>query len=487
MNVWRAAFHEWSDSAAAVLVLIAAAAVAVVGARSTAGGWNDGSRLATVESLVDRHTLAIDGSIFVQVPPRQDLGAPTPYPPDEPDLLLYGTQDKLLINGHFYSDKSPVPALLLAALYKGLQWSTGLTARERPDLFCYVMTLGSAGLAYVVAVWSLFQLGRPLRLPLSLRVALTGSFALATVAATYTRQVNNHILLLGVATTLLLGLTWLARETQAAGKISSLRLLGLGSLGGLGYTIDLGAGPLLLACALAVVAYRCRRLRPVVVFALAALPWLALHHVVNYTVGGTFRPANSVPKYLQWPGSPFHPQNMTGAWNHTVGHFLTYAAALLVGKRGFLGHNLPLFLALPGIVDLLRRRTAELPEIICAACWSGATWLGYALLSTNYSGVAASIRWFVPLLAPGYYVLAIFLRERPRYFRDFLVLSGWGAVVAGIMWWKGPWMKRMVPFFWPLQAAALLSWLLCRTWREGQGPGTSVSMVNRPDVIADGA
>jgi hypothetical protein len=30
------------------------------------------------------------------------------------------------------------------------------------------------------------------------------------------------------------------------------------------------------------------------------------------------------------------------------------------------------------------------------------------------------------------------------------------------MWWEGPWMKRMVPFFWPLQTAALMNWLIYR-------------------------
>ena len=48
-------------------VIAGAMLIALVSARPHAGGWNDGSRLATVESLVDRHTLAIDESIFVKV------------------------------------------------------------------------------------------------------------------------------------------------------------------------------------------------------------------------------------------------------------------------------------------------------------------------------------------------------------------------------------------------------------------------------------
>jgi hypothetical protein len=442
--------------------VIGAAAIALVSARPYAGSWQDGSRFASVEALVDYHTLAIDNSIFVQVPVSPPSSAP--YPADEPDLRRYGTCDKLYINGHFYTDK-PVPALLLASVYQLWQWAGGATARERPDYFCWVLTLASAGLAYVIAVWCMYRLGQPLRLPLALRLALTASFALATLALPYTRHVNTHILLLAVGAAAFLSLTRMAEATSAS-TTPWLRLAGLGTLAGLGYTLDLGAGPVLLVCLLGLVVYRSRRLGPVAVFLLAALPWLITHHALNYAIGGTLRPVNSVPEYSTWPGCPFTPSNLTGSWKHGAGHFLVYAAALLAGKRGFLGHDLPLFLALPGIVVLLRRRPAVWAEVVCAACWCAGTWLLYAALSNNYSGTCCSVRWFVPLLAPGYYVLALFLRRCPEYRWDFHVLSGWGLILGGLMWWHGPWMNHMVPWFWPLQAAALMSWLGCRLWRR---------------------
>src|SRR5262249_47862807 len=164
-----------------LVVLAAAVLVALLSARPYAGGWNDGSRLATVECLVDYHTLAIDRSVFVEVPPAAGA-APCPYPATETDLVRDGTGDKLFIKGHFYSDKSPVPALALALGYQFWEWATGLTARLRPDLFCYLMTLLSAGLAYVAAVWCVYRLGRPLRLPLALRLVLAASFGPAPVA-----------------------------------------------------------------------------------------------------------------------------------------------------------------------------------------------------------------------------------------------------------------------------------------------------------------
>jgi hypothetical protein len=467
-----------------LLLVIGAATVAIAGAYPYAGSWQDGSRLANVEALVDYHTWAIDDSIFVRVPAYPPGRGP--YPPNEPALLRSGTKDKLLIGGHYYTDR-PVPALLMAGVYQCYKWCEGETARARPDAFCRALTFGTAGLAYVIAVWCIYRLGLSLGLALATRLLLAGSFAVATVALTYTRQVNVHMMLLAIAAALFRGFAQMADRIRNHKK-PWLWLCWLGSLAGLGYTCDLGAGPVLLLCSIGIVAYRCRpidacatvpvlaglgrhRLKPelqrmlaVALFVLAALPWLALHHAINFAIGGTFRPINSVPEYSVWPGSPFTAENLTGVWNHGTFHFVVYAVALLAGKRGFLGHNLPLCLVLPGMVMLWRRRPAGLAEAVIGCFWSAGTWLLYAALSTNSSGVCCSVRWFVPLLAPAYYILALVLREYPSCQLDLCVLSGWGAVIAGLAWWHGPWMKHMVPYFWPIQVGSFASWYACRRW-----------------------
>src|SRR5262249_27979694 len=347
------------------------------------------------------------------------------------------TGDKLLINGHYYSDKSPTPALLLAGEYKVMQWLTGLTAAKNKAAFCYWLTLGSSGMVYVLAVWCIYQLGRPLQLAMGLRLLLTASFALATLALVYSRNVNNHILLLGVTACLMLNLARLPAAVES-GKPSPFLLLGLGCLAGFGYTIDLGAGPVILACTRLLVLFRCRSFWSIVLVGLATLPWLMVHHWLNYSVGGVWKPANAVPEYLDWPGSSFTRQNMTGSWAHAnIGHFFSYAFQMLFGNHGFIGHNLPLFLTIPAMYLLWRRRTKEFPELVYAYCCCLGVWLIYAMTSNNYSGGCFSIRWFVPLLAFGYYVLSVLLREYPEYQLDFLVLSGGGLVQAVIMWIEG--------------------------------------------------
>src|SRR6185295_8623235 len=57
-----------SCRAVPMFLFMALITIAMISARDYAGGLNDGSRLATVESLVDYQTFRIDRSIFAEVP-----------------------------------------------------------------------------------------------------------------------------------------------------------------------------------------------------------------------------------------------------------------------------------------------------------------------------------------------------------------------------------------------------------------------------------
>ncbi len=446
--------------------------VACLGARDQAGCWNDGSRLATVECLVDHGTWAIDQSIFVAVPDPLP-GRPTPYPLDAPPMQT-GTLDKLWIAGHFYSDKSPVPALLLAGQYAVFKAVIGRSAADRPDLFCWTMTLGSSGLAYVLAVWCVWRLGRPIGLALRPRLLLTAILAFCTVAGAYARQVNNHILLLAVSLAILVELAWLAHHCASsrrdsaqatAGLLLTVRVLRLGLLAGLAYSIDLGAGPILCLLTGLGVLWRCRRLGLLCCFAGGALPWLLLHHGLNYAIGGSWKPANALPEYFLWPGCPFTPQSLTGGWKHPhLGSLAVYCLDMLFGRRGFLLHNLPLLLAGVGAGLVLLRRHRDRPECLLAVAMSVGVWLVYGICSTNSSGVCCSIRWFVPLLGPGFYLLAVLLREHPERTVDLLILSTGGLVIGTMTTWYGPWREVWYPAYWAVTAVTLLAWGGWRAW-----------------------
>ncbi len=425
------------------LVVLAAAVIAVASAHDFTYGANDSSRLATVECLVDYHTLAIDHSAW---------------------FARTGDKIRPKPNGPFFSHQPPVLALQLAALYQMLQFAFGLRAAENKEAFCYLMTLFSSGLSYIVAVWCAYRLGRVVGLSPGWAVALTASLALATIAPVYTRHVNSSLPILAVALAVLLNVTTL---TPSSGKILG-RLLLVGALVGFAYALEQPTGGLLLVAASAATAWRLRRPSAVVWIALAALPWAVLHHAVVYSYTGMIGPAAANPAFWDYPGSQFDAHTLTGRWNHAgLGDFAVYAFLMLFGVHGFILSNPTLLLAvLAGAWAIWRLPTARV-ETICLGLWCLGVWLLYAALSTNYGGLCCSIRWFVPLLAPAVYWLALMLRDATQFRMDFILLSIWGAALAGYFWFYGPfgafdYQPAFPYFFWSVQTVGFLIWIVTR-------------------------
>lgn len=432
-------------------VILVAGFLTFWSARPYAGAWNDGSRLAAVESLVDRHTFAIDDSVYL----KPETAARPPYDPANALVATYGTQDKLLIDGHWYSDKSPVPAILMAGPYQLWRWAGGPSAADRPDLFARGLTWLFAGIPYVLAVWAVGRMARSVGVPGPWDFVLTAGFGFTGVALPYAAHVNNHVLLLAVA-------AGIAEAAVRRGPLTVGRAVWLGLLAGFGYTIDLGAGPPLTLATLGLVCWQVGRpIRwPMLsAFGVAAIPFLLAHHALNYGVAGTFAPANANPEYLDWPGSPFTGPNRTGGWHHaSVARAALYALDLLYGKKGFLFHYPPLLLAVAGLPLLLWRKVPERPALVAVGLWAVATWLLYAATSRNLSGECLSIRWFVPLVAAGYLVLAVLVREVPAWRTDLVILLVGGLVICVEATARGPWHGRILKSYWPAVAVTLLAW-----------------------------
>ena len=434
------------------LTMAIAAAVAVFTARPYAGSWNDGSRLATVESLVERHTFVIDESIYVVTPAPVTPGSAPPYASGDALLADHGTKDKMLVGGHFYSDKSPVPAVLMAGVYQLWRWVGGPAAAERPDWFARGLTLIFASGPFILAVWCVRRIVRRVGVPTPWDVWLVASFALGSVALPYAQHVNNHILLLAVGA---LAADLMLRLDATSG----VRAAGLGGLAGLAYTIDLGAGPPLALALGGWIVWQSRRVLPVAMFGLAAMPWLVLHHLLNYEIAGTLGPANGNPEFFRWPGSPFDESNMTGHWAHASGGKAgLYALDLLFGKKGFLMYTPPMLLVVAVLPRLLRRPLAERPALVALGAWAAGTWLLYAATSRNLSGACLTVRWFVPLLVPGYVALAVMVREFPAYRVDLAVLAAGGFAIGGEGVIRGPWTGNVPYVYWPAAGLAMIAW-----------------------------
>jgi hypothetical protein len=420
-------------------------------ARPYAGSWNDGSRLAMAQSIVDHQTLAITESVFVNVP-IPDGKTPSPYPADREDLLKNGTYDKLLIGGEYYTDKTPLPSIYLAGVYKLYLKFGGATATQRIDLFCRLCTWASSGLAFVLIAFGLLSMGKALNLSPGLRFGFASAFSFATIVPGYVGYVNSHILQLAAATWLFVGVL----QFQKAFKVRWL--LFIGTMMGVAYACDASAGPTLCLTTTIGLSIMTGRLFTAIIVISAAMPWLIAHHTFNYLIGGTIAPANANLQYLLWPGSPFNASNITGRWAHeSIYSFSTYLADLLVGKQGFLFNNLPAMLAAFWALPLLLTAKKNKVVLGMAMNWAIMTVLLAAFTSSNRSGQCLSVRWFLPLLASAMVYVGILLRDRKDLHIDLLIVSVWGLAIGCLSAIVGAWTARMIPGFWILVVGSLVS------------------------------
>src|SRR5262249_61804939 len=111
MNGDRASVEPKETRITGILVLLVAIVIAFASARPYAGGWNDGSRLASVESLVDQHTSAIDRSIFFEPWAFEFPTGRTPYS-DDSGMMEVGTRATVKSGEQLSADNPPGPSLV---------------------------------------------------------------------------------------------------------------------------------------------------------------------------------------------------------------------------------------------------------------------------------------------------------------------------------------------------------------------------------------
>jgi hypothetical protein len=285
----------------------------------------------------------------------------------------------------------------------------------------------STGLAYVIGVVCIWFMARRSGLPEDTSFLVTVSFGLATLAPVYSRQVNSQMLALGAVAAIF----WLITSRQ-------IRPVLLGFLVGMTYAIDMGLGPVLIVAALIYCCLKWRELKSPLLCVVGMLPFVVLHHWFNYGIGGTIGPAGANVQYWDYPGSAFSAENITGVlFRGSVWDLTEWSLGFLVGPKGFLLYNLPLLLLPFGAASAWRKFPERRPELIFATLLCAGTWMLYSIAATD-TGLSASIRWFVPLLAPAFFALTIMLQARPGLLDNFKVLTLFGALLTAVLFWTGP-------------------------------------------------
>ncbi len=371
------------------LALVAVAVFLVVATQRRYGGWNDTSRLAMVEALVEHGRLWVDGT---------EMGRKS--------------GDVCMIGGRYYSDKPPAVALLAVPVYaaevaRGIRFATDL-----PRAY-YWTTLLSIGLTTWLGLLYLASFLRRVVADARWRALTVLGIGLASLNTAYSVTFSNHP---PSATALLVGVLLLWTWRRFATGLGSVAIGGV--LVGLAATADHGAA-FYVPFALAYLGWprAPRRLAATLTFAATVAVPIVTYMVYAYALSGSVLPLSLQPRLFDYPGSYFSATSghLAGSSlaHASLGDFLAYVWLCSFGARGLFTLTPVLLFIVVGMLRLASDRTYPWRAEIALVLVPTTTLVAYYLVtSNNPGGNSYGVRWFclfIPLLfvflADGYALL----------------------------------------------------------------------------------
>jgi hypothetical protein len=374
--------------------------------------WQEESRMATVQTLVEQGTFVIDHTEFNR------------------------TGDKVFINGHFYSDKTPLLSVAAAGVYAMLHNVFGLTldpaicVPDEDPAACraftptgtrltafYWLTLifigGSASLLIVLFWRAMLQAGAGGLLATALAVALGLASPLAPYSIVFAGHVPAALCLFAGFMLLVVGSAVKPAEaSNPAVSWNGWRFFWAGFLVSLSANIDLTLAVFSAAFGLWLLFAR-RSLRVLLIYVLGALVPFAFSAASNYWAAGTIVPLYFDPKAYDFIGTVLNTTvgGTNGFYSFEFGMRYTYD--MLVGQRGLFSFTPMLIFAFSGMVIALKRGPQR--GLVAAVAVSSLAFTAYLILRTdNFGGLAWGTRWFVPLVPVWWY----FARDAYGAFRN---------------------------------------------------------------------
>lgn len=349
--------------------------------------WQEESRMATIQTIVEQGTFVIDHTEFNR------------------------TGDKVFVNEHFYSDKTPLLSVAAAGAYSILHDAFGLildpaicVPAEDPSA-CRVFTptgtrftafywltlifIGGSSALLVALFWhATLQAGASGTLATALAVAL----GLASPLAPYSIVFAGHV---PAALCLFTGF-WLLMRARASARSA---FFWSGLFISLAANIDLTVAIFIIAFGLWVLVVRRWMILP---FLGGVLAPFALSAAVNYWAAGTIMPLYFDPKAYDFVGTVLNTTvgGTNGFYSWEFGAH--YAFDLLVGQRGLFSFTPMLIFALAGLGVAIKQR--EQRGLALALLLGSLAFTAYLILRTdNFGGLAWGTRWFVPLVPLWWY------------------------------------------------------------------------------------
>jgi hypothetical protein len=385
--------------------------------------WNESSRLAAIESLVERGTWRIDGS---------------PYG--------HETGDKIQLNGHYYSTKPPLLSALAALLYGLLHHAFGATLAVNgcvPGSLCvyYWLTLSLVGLPSAWLAATFYQLVQRQNQAPGWALALTTLLCFGSMLWPYSLVFNNHV----PAAAALFGSFYLLCGSSP----SRAQLFWSGLLVGTAVMFDLTS--IFLAAALFGLVYFYQR-RGILFFSGGGLIPIAVTLVLNAQISGSLFLPYFFSEGYDYPGGQFAP---TVGGQSASANLVAYTLRSMVGDHGLLGYCPLLLFGLTGLGQVVLNKELAFfrgKSVLILAGISGHV-LFVWLRTNNFGGDAYGLRYvlsFIPILF--FYITFLIPASFSKPISGKLWAAGWGlaaalSVFSAYQGVRSTWHQVKPPFF----------------------------------------
>ena len=380
------------------------------------------ARLATIESLVDRRTLAIDDATHI---PSDDA--------------TFRRKRKT------FSEQPPTLSVILAGPYWVMR-RFGLTFESNPALAEYLLTLIGATIPVALAAGLIYRMGRMFELPRRRRAVLATAVAFGSGLVSYGVVLNAH----APAAALVLGAAACVIHVAISRRpgVTSGWLAVAGLCAALGATIDPAAVVFLALFALAIPAMRWRwplRVGGVALYALGVAPALLLHGALMKPITGDVVPRQWHEQFVARPAIAIDNAQLASATipgggedddqptttatttfaddpddparhaslRSRFGSTLSQLAAALFGEHGILSHFPVVLLGLFGVAAVMHRHWPKTTKMLAGGTVAGAVAIIFVRCVLTPSGPG-------DMFGPQAFVL-------------FLPL---------LLFWAGAWMRR---------------------------------------------
>lgn len=330
--------------------------------------WNDASRMATIQSLVEHSSFIIDKSVFNQ------------------------TGDKYYYNNHFYSDKPHLLSMYGAVYYFILRNFFNISFENHYHLACYLVTLLTiGGLTCIGLVYFYKILVEIFGIDQEWADITTLIVGTGTLVLPYAIVLNNHIVS-GVL--LLLSFYYFLKSKN--NNIPNIALSGfLISLAG---CVDLNCF-IFIPFAFVFFLFT-RSVKLGCVFLLSCVPLIVIFLGLNFYTSGSIIPPAMNQVLWDYPGSSFNQENLSGLATHKgILGILNYTFHMILGNRGLISHTPILLFSIFALIVTFRDKYFPYKkEYLYILTASLAFMLLYILKTVNYSGFAFGIRWFASVM-----------------------------------------------------------------------------------------